>query len=676
DEKYGIVGYTPWNGRLQKGTWKVIIKKDGWQVATKTITVRRTRRTQETFVPMVKKVEPGMLDIRADADRNAFGAEVWVDGQKQGNIPVLIKVKDGRHLVEIKKKDFETFSQWVDVKEGDRITVNPMLRQNAVGSVLVEADVAAAEVWVDGNKHKDKTPTLIAGLPAGPHIIEVRKAPAIPWKQTINVVANKTVKVRGQLKSTISGPGGSIRVLSNVDKAEVYLDGTKVGAAPIDIKDVKAGEHVIEVKAPGHQTRVEKVVVGAGKSMILKLDLIPDAGASTTVRVVSPVPEAVVFVDGARLGTVPQEKQLAPGEHFVVVQKPGFTKFEQKIQVKSGKPMVVTAELRAVGGLRFLSSPSGAKVYVDGVEAGTTPFVKDDIDVGEHIISIKLKGYYDYEKSYKIQGGKTQVVNASLEFIKTGPTAEDLEKEQRSQSSFGARTLRREKVNVDVGIGYPYFFNAGFHIGAGRFAGGKIGLDASLLIRSFLQRTELSARARVNLIDKRPFSLGAFAELGGGNTFFDDSERNSFFFKAGGLASITGLGRVTITGRLYLEAWTDRQCPGRDNTESDPIDLCVAYGERLDGNVGALDDATFNRINALLDDPGGADGKLFGRVGGARLITSLIVEFAIFKRLNGWIVFEGSPFQGERAAYTDVFNDFLLEDDPETYLSLGTTFKF
>jgi hypothetical protein len=397
----------------------------------------------------------------------------------------------------------------------------------------------------------------------------------------------------------------------------------------------------------------------------------------TMVKIVSAVPEADVFVDGARLGKVPQQKELEHGEHFVVVSKTGYTKFEKKIVVKDGPSVVITANLKAVGGLRFLSSPSGAKVLIDGVEVGVTPFVKEDIDVGEHIISIKQKGFYDYEKSYKVEGGKTHVVNATLELIETGPTADDLVKEQRSQSSFGARTLRREKVNVDVGTGYPYYFNAGFHIGAGRFAGGAIGLDASLLIRSFFQRTELSARARVNFIDKRPFSMGAFGEVGFGNTFFDDSERNSYFFKTGLLASVTGLGRVTITGRVYLDAWTDRYCPGLDNTESDPIDLCVAYADRVEnGNVGALDDATFNRINNLLDDPSGADRKLFERDGGARLLTSLIVEFAIFQRLNGWIIFEGSPLQGERPAFTDVINDFLFEEDPETYVTMGTTFKF
>src|SRR5690349_24925871 len=48
DEKYGIVGYTPWAGKLEKGNWTVILKKDGYEVAPRIITVKRSSKLQET----------------------------------------------------------------------------------------------------------------------------------------------------------------------------------------------------------------------------------------------------------------------------------------------------------------------------------------------------------------------------------------------------------------------------------------------------------------------------------------------------------------------------------------------------------------------------------------------------------------------------------------------------
>src|SRR6185436_1961209 len=78
DEKYGIVGYTPWAGKLEKGNWTVILKKDGYELASRIITVKRSSRLQETFMPMTRKIEPGVIEVRGDADKNSFGADVSV----------------------------------------------------------------------------------------------------------------------------------------------------------------------------------------------------------------------------------------------------------------------------------------------------------------------------------------------------------------------------------------------------------------------------------------------------------------------------------------------------------------------------------------------------------------------------------------------------------------------
>ncbi len=675
DKKYGIAGYTPWSGRLPKGTWKVILELEGYEPAERTIVVRRTRSWQETFVPLVKKVVPAKLDVRPDADKNAFGAKVWVDGQVQGQIPALITLDGGRHLVEVKKDGFETFEQWVEVKEGEKVTVNPMLRPVKVeekGDILVEADVPGAQVYVDGNLHPDKTPTIITGVLVGPHVVEVRKEPALPWKQTVQVEAQKTVKVSAELKATIGGPGGSIRVLSSVDKATVYLDGTELGPAPIDVKDVKPGPHVIEVKAKGYLTGEKRVTVSAGSADVLKFELQPEAASSKngTLKVVSPVPEAIVYVDGENVGQVPQTREIPAGDHFVVVEKKGYKKFEKKVRVEIGQTLAVTAVLKAVGGLRILSTPSGAEVLLDGAPIGATPMAKEDIDVGEHVITVRYADYYEAEKTVTVKGGELDVLSMKLEKIDTGPTAAELAREQRGLTSFGARPLPKGRTTFDMAMGYPYIFDVRFNVG-----GGKIGskpFDAGATFRSFLSRSEISVTGRLSLADADPFSAGIFTTLGGGGNFFDDSARNTFFTDLGVMASLTGLGSVTLTGRAYLNLWSDRHCPEYDESAGDwagdPMAVCVQWH---DGNLQSTDPDKYDRIVTLV----GEDGPL-GRETGARAMVSFIVEIAWRQRWNLWALFEGAPFQSERAAYTHYFSPVLLEEDIGTYFRLGTTYKF
>ncbi len=670
DKKYGIVGYTPWSGRLPKGNWKVIYELKGYEPKEKTIYVRRTRATQEFFEPLVKKVQPGVLDVRADADRNAFGAKVWLDGQLQGQIPIILKVADGRHLLEIKKTDYEDFSQWVQVKEGDRINVNPMLKAIAKekwGEILVESDVPDASVYLDGNLHPDKTPTLIRKVLVGPHVIEIRKDPAMPWKQTLNVEEGKTFKVRAELKATIGGPGGSVRVLSNVEGASVFLDGNDLGPAPMDIKDVKPGEHVIEVKAAGYLVSEKRITVGAGSAAVLKFELQPEKAATTTgtLKVVSPVPEAVVYVDGENVGSVPQTREVTSGDHFVVVTKKGYQKFEKKIRIEAGQTISVTAELKAVGGIRILSTPSGADVLMDGEIIGKTPMVKDDINVGDHVIGIQYTDYYSAEKTVAVKGGELLVVSEKLEKIDTGPTIAELAREQKGLTSFGARVLPRGRTTIDMAMGYPYYFDLRFNVGAGKLAGKNF--DAGAFFRSFLSRSELGITGRLNLADSDPFSAGIFATLGGGSNFFDDSGRNAFLLDTGLAASLSGLGSVTITGRAYLNIWSDRHCAAFKDGEFEgkPIDVCRDYQE------DTLSTEDRERVDELLDGT-----NPFKRDNGMRMMVSAIVEIALRQRWNIWAMFEGAPFQAERAAYVDFFASPLLKDDIGTYFRLGTTYKF
>ena len=51
-----------------------------------------------------------------------------------------------------------------------------------------------------------------------------------------------------------------------------------------------------------------------------------------------------MFIDGAAVGKVPQEKKVSAGEHPVVVRLDGFKQFEQKVRVEAGQTVTVQAD--------------------------------------------------------------------------------------------------------------------------------------------------------------------------------------------------------------------------------------------------------------------------------------------------------------------------------------------
>jgi hypothetical protein len=692
-KEYGLVGVTPWEGTLPRNDdsrsgverHSITVELKGYEPATKTMRVVRPRSrrvVQNLFIPMTKKDSPGKVNVTADADKNAFGASVWVDGQLQGSLPLIITIKEeGRVLVEVKKEGFENFSQWVTVKEETEVTVNPQLKEvvkEVFGSILVTADVNDAEVYIDGNVQTSKTPARFDKISVGAHVVEVRKEPAMPWRQTINVEKDKVVTVQAELKATIGGPGGTLRILADAPGARAYIDGKDVGEVPVDIKGIKPGDHLIEVKAPGYFAAEKRVTVSAGSTEVLKLELQPEASAKTTgtVKVVSPEPEAEVAIDGAVVGPVPQEKELDAGDHFIVVRKVGYADFEKKIRVEPGKEITITAKLRAVGGIKVVTNTPGADVLMDGQVVGQTPYTKADVDVGTYGVIVRRPDHYDFETEVTIEGGKNTTVSTKLEAIDTGPTAEDLLSLQRGLTSFGARTLPLGNSTIDIALGYAHFIEGRITVGAGKLGG--MGFDAGVTLRTYFSRSEITVNSRLMFADKQPFSTGAFANIGGGSNFFDDSGRNSFIADIGLMASLTGLENVTVTGRAYLSMWSERHCPevlADDTFDGDPLQVCTDYKAFVDGNPPAdftQDDK--DRVDELIgaDD----DGDMFNRETGLRAMLSLIIEVAVRQRWNVWLRVEGAPFQGEKASNTTMFSPAMLEEDIGTYIHLGTTYKF
>jgi hypothetical protein len=72
---------------------------------------------------------------------------------------------------------------------------------------------------------------------------------------------------------------GSIRVTSNPLGATVFLDAVMIGQTPLLLDPVPAGDHLVEIKAPGYVTYSERVVVKADENCPISGDL-PKAPAS------------------------------------------------------------------------------------------------------------------------------------------------------------------------------------------------------------------------------------------------------------------------------------------------------------------------------------------------------------------------------------------------------------
>jgi hypothetical protein len=169
-------------------------------------------------------------------------------------------------------------------------------------------------------------------------------------------------------KSAATGEGkavdaGRLLVKSTPAGAQVFVDGRDHGRTPTTIRDLSRGSHRVRLVHEGYATEERRVVVNPAHATL------PVVVAMTRTRA------------GAPRAAGPAAR---PAGSFV-------------------------------GTLSVESRPAGAKVFLDGKLAGTTPLMLPQVGAGEHAVRLEHDGYHRWSSSVRVVSGERNRVTASLE---------------------------------------------------------------------------------------------------------------------------------------------------------------------------------------------------------------------------------------------------------------------
>jgi hypothetical protein len=655
---YGIAGYTPITIKVPRGPVTFVVELQGWKPQTKPVDVRKSQTVSFTLerAPAVAK-----LDLQT-TDGSATGADVKVDGMSKGTIPNVFELPAGRHQVDVSKQGFKEWSQWFDLAEGEHHTHDVALAraEAPAGTLLVTSD-AGGDVYVDGVR-KDVAPAIIAGVPAGDHVIEVRKEGLPPWRQNVTVPSGQQVKVSAVFGAAAAS--GSLRVIASEPDAEIFIDGEDKGRSPANVPSIKAGDHIVEARKPKFKSVQQTVHVAQGDSAIvqLKLEIAPPDRPKAGLKVQSTVPNAEVFVDGSSLGRAPVDRSdLDPGKHYIVVHRDGYTDFKREVFLMENQSVALVADLSATGAVRVLSTPEGADVRVDGELIGKTPVSRDQIAAGDHVIEFRLKGYFDHKETMKVEGGREKVFSVDLKLIPTGPTPEQVAKRKGGMSSFGAKVNPVGGVTADFGTGYPYYFMARLTVGA--FNTKPLGLDLGVEFASFFEMNNLSVHGRLQLVETGPLSLAARANLGGGAGF---NGRDSYFADFSGIASLAFSDIATVSATVRWSLWTDKFCPSTAQVSNGvkPEQFCTDWTNNVPAARDLFDkDPNSNRFSG---------NRVYLGVGAT---ASLDRYTSLFLQLE-FLPAPDTFSYDIRPAFDSRYNGAMLGHDPFYYGQVGISLKF
>jgi hypothetical protein len=652
---YGIAGYTPITIKVPKGAVKIIVELSGFKPFEQVLDVRKNTSISPT---LERAPRMARLDLQSNTD--SAGADAVIDGVPRGTIPNSFELTAGRHQIEVKKAGYKSFSDWVDLQEGERRTRDVSLEraEAPTGTLLVNSD-AGGDVYVDGQR-KDAAPAIINGLPAGDHVVEVKKDGYPPWRQTVNIPAGQQVKVAANFGAATSS---SLRIISNEPDVEVFVDGEQKGKAPVTIQGIKPGEHIVGGRKTRFKSLEQTVRVAPGENAIVsfRMEVAPPDRPRAALKVQSQVPNAEVFLDGSSLGRAPIDRNdLDPGKHYVIVHKDGFTDFKREVILIENQPMTLVADLAATGGLRILSSPEGAEVKIDGELVGRTPVQRDAVTSGDHIVEFKLNGFFDHKETMKIEGGREKVFSVDMKAMPTGPTPEQMQRRKQGMSSFGAKTNPVGGVTSDFGLGYPYYVTVRLAVGALA----KPGLDVGVEFQTFFSIANLSLFGKLQLVEAGPFSFAVRGDMGGGTGV---NGRDTYFLDLGAIASLAFSDVATVNGSIRYSAWSDKFCPSATQ-HSNGVDQDTFCTDPMYWTTGPMQ---------LFDENPNEN-----RFGGQRLYFGIGITAAIDRFTSFFFQIEGLPFADQlsykpRLAFMDAYNGALIaKNDHFVYGMAGISLKF
>jgi hypothetical protein len=182
----------------------------------------------------------------------------------------------------------------------------------------------------------------------------VDKSPAAPDRDKV------VLKVR-----KLRERPAEIRFNSKPSGAEIYLDGEKIGTAPVTHE--LSGSHDVFAMIDGERSRSRRVNVEFGEAYHIELRIGSKPGR-LTVR--ASVKDAEIQVDGVVVGRAPFSDMVDPGEHTVVVSAPGYKPATRKVEVPPQGSEQITATLEPLPGTDTAPPKVGTRLLVGGSTGG------------------------------------------------------------------------------------------------------------------------------------------------------------------------------------------------------------------------------------------------------------------------------------------------------------------
>ena len=173
---------------------------------------------------------------------------LYVDKKSVGSLPWNGNLKEGMHLLEVRKDGYRSQQKTIQLAQQQKLDVAFDALSAIQGNLSVNFKPFGSDVYVDGVK-VGQSPRVFNGVLVGNHNVEIRKSGYATSRQTVTISEGQTASISGSLTSSTSSsstnalssnsssPSGNTITIPvkngiNIEMVKVEAGSFKMGATP------------------------------------------------------------------------------------------------------------------------------------------------------------------------------------------------------------------------------------------------------------------------------------------------------------------------------------------------------------------------------------------------------------------------------------------------------------
>lgn len=228
---------------------------------------------------------------------------------------------------------------------------------------------------------------------------------------------------------------------------------------------LKAGNYTVECRQKDHHPSSQYITVVENDNSTVTLT--PPTPITGTLSVTSLPQGATITIDGHDYGTTPRQiNDLNIGFHRVTLSKANYQSDTKSIEIKEDETTQHSATLSNIAEMTITSSPTGASLYINGEDRGTTPF-KGELASGDYQLRLTKPGYLDFSRRVHLDSSHPQIsftlsrqlVYPTCFYLQAGLQAGSLTAVEGSIGGYISNVNVETSYNFSLGAGETIWWN-------------------------------------------------------------------------------------------------------------------------------------------------------------------------------------------------------------------------